>query len=71
GQNLKIFAAEAQPGKADEAPGSIGTPTAAGLPVATADGYVILKEVQPAGKKRMLIADFLHGHHIKAGEVLR
>jgi methionyl-tRNA formyltransferase len=71
GLSLKIFTAVAQPGEATEAPGTIGTPSAAGLPVATADGFVILREVQPAGKKRMLIADFLRGHHIKAGEVLQ
>lgn len=70
-QNLKIFVAEAQPGKSDETPGIIGKPSAAGLPVATADGHVILKEVQPAGKKRMLIADFLRGYRIKAGAKLQ
>lgn len=71
GQHLKIFAADAQPGKVDEAPGTIGEPSAAGLPVTTADGYVILKEVQPAGKKRMPIADFLRGHRINAGAGLQ
>jgi methionyl-tRNA formyltransferase len=71
GQNLKIFTVEAKSGNVAEAPGTIGTPFAAGLPVATADGYVILKEVQPPGKKRMPIADFLRGHHIKTGAVLQ
>jgi len=70
GHNLKLFTAETRSGKVDEAPGTIGMPSVAGLPVAAADGYVILKEVQPAGKKRMPIAAFLRGHHIKAGTVL-
>src|SRR5208283_2627912 len=59
GQVLKIFSAEANQSKTSEAPGSIGAASAAGLPVAASDGYVILKDIQLAGKKRMLIPDFL------------
>lgn len=65
GQPLKIFTADAEPGKADLPPGSIGAPNDAGLPVAASDGYVILKDVQLAGKKRMLISDFLRGYRLK------
>jgi methionyl-tRNA formyltransferase len=32
---------------------------------------VILKDIQLAGKKRMLIPDFLHGHHLKPETVLQ
>ena len=70
GLSLKIFTAVAQPEKVDQPPGTIGEACADGLPVAATDGYVILKDVQLAGKKRMLIADFLRGHHIKPGNVL-
>lgn len=71
GLSLKIFSSVAQPGKVDQPSGTIGNATAAGLPVAAADGYVILKDVQLAGKKRMLIADFLRGHHLTSGTVLK
>ncbi len=70
GQILKIFSAIAQPGKVDQAPGIICSANADILSVAASDGYVILKDIQLAGKKRMLIADFLRGHHIKRGTVL-
>jgi methionyl-tRNA formyltransferase len=71
GQVLKIFSAEANQSKVSEAPGTIGTACAAGLPVAASDGHVILKDVQLAGKKRMLISDFLRGHHLKPETVLQ
>ncbi|KQC07777.1 MAG: methionyl-tRNA formyltransferase [Smithella sp. SDB] len=71
GQSLKIFIAEASPGIINQMPGTIGTANAAGLPVAAADGYVILKDVQLAGKKRMPVSDFLRGYHLKPGSVLQ
>jgi methionyl-tRNA formyltransferase len=71
GQVLKIFSAEANQNKVSETPGIIGAVCAAGLPVAASDGYVILKDVQLAGKKKMLISDFLRGHHLKPGTVLK
>ena len=71
GQVLKIFSAEANHNKVSETPGTIGAASAAGLPVAASDGYIILKDVQLAGKKRMLISDFLRGHHLKPETVLQ
>ncbi|MBN1364024.1 MAG: methionyl-tRNA formyltransferase [Syntrophaceae bacterium] len=70
GLSLKIFSAVAHTGKNYQPPGAIGSATAEGLPVAAADGYVILKDVQLAGKKRMLIADFLRGYQLNAGVIL-
>jgi methionyl-tRNA formyltransferase len=70
GQPLKIFTAEAQPGKVDRPPGTIGIASASGLPVAAKDGYVILKDIQLAGKKRMLVTDFLRGYRLKPETVL-
>jgi len=61
GQTLKVFTAAARPGHVDQSPGTIGASGPAGLPVAVADGHVIIKDVQLAGKKRMLIGDFLRG----------
>jgi methionyl-tRNA formyltransferase len=71
GQVLKIFSAEANQNKTSETPGTIGAVCAAGLPVAASDGYVILKDVQLAGKKKMLISDFLRGHKLKPETVLQ
>jgi methionyl-tRNA formyltransferase len=71
GQVLKIFSAKAKQNKISEAPGTIGAVSATGLPIAASDGYVILKDVQLAGKKRMLISDFLRGYHLKPETVLQ
>ena len=69
GQELKIFSAQAKPASPKEPPGTIALPVAAGLPVAASDGYVIITDVQPAGKKRMTIADFLRGRRLEQGKV--
>ena len=71
GLSLKIFTAEVKPGKVNQPPGTIGTVSAAGLPVAASDGYVILKDVQLAGKKRMLAQDFLRGYRLNPETVLK
>lgn len=70
GQALKIFTAVAQPGHVDQSPGTIEAAGAAGLPIAAPDGRVLLKDVQLAGKRRMLIGDFLRGYRLKEGSVL-
>ncbi len=70
GLSLKIFSAIAQPGTIEQTPGMVGTLNITGLPVTAADGCVVLKEVQLAGKKRMMINDFLRGYHLKPGTVL-
>ncbi len=70
GQPLKVFTAVAGEGKVHLPPGTINEAGAAGLSVAASDGYVILKDIQLAGKKRMPVSDFLRGHHIKTGTVL-
>lgn len=70
GQTLKIFSAEAMTGDVKLKPGAVGTVTAAGLHVAASDGYVLLKDVQLAGKKRMLIGDFLRGYRLKPDAIL-
>jgi methionyl-tRNA formyltransferase len=70
GQSLKIFSATAAKDKVSSAPGTTGTETPQGLPVAAADGYVFLKDVQLAGKKRMAAHDFLRGYRIKPQTIL-
>jgi methionyl-tRNA formyltransferase len=69
-QILKIYAAQPLQGPVDQTPGTIGAATDEGLAVAAADGHVILKEVQLAGKKRMSMNDFLRGYRVKTGSIL-
>jgi methionyl-tRNA formyltransferase len=64
GQQLKIYEAGATQIQVTDAPGTIGEVNTDGLPVAAGNGYVLLKEVQLAGKKRMAIRDFLRGFRL-------
>jgi methionyl-tRNA formyltransferase len=70
GQPLKIFQVTAEHGQTKDAPGTIGPETDRGLSVAAADGCIYLKEVQLAGKKRMLIHDFLRGYRLRPKAIL-
>ena len=70
GQLLKIYAAAAEPGPTDQPPGTIGNAVTDGLPVAVSDGHVILKDIQLAGKKRMLMVEFLRGYRLAPGSIL-
>ena len=71
GLPLKIFKAVAQPCMIDQSPGIICDASSDSLSVAALDGYIILKDVQLAGKKRMPIDVFLRGHHIRPGTILQ
>jgi methionyl-tRNA formyltransferase len=63
GKTLKIFRTEKQPGTTGSASGSFETDKKQFLKFACADGYVLVKELQLEGKKRMAIEDFLRGYH--------
>lgn len=52
----------------DRQPGELMTGGA--MHVATADRFLVVTELQPAGKKAMLAADFLRGHQPKPGSKL-
>ena len=58
--SMKIFRAEFVAGKADK-PGTITTDWQKELEVACADGRIIIRELQMAGKRRMGVEDFLRG----------
>ncbi len=51
-------------------PGEIVVSDRQQLIVATGDGGLSLLSVQPAGKRVMPIADFLHGYHLREGDRL-
>ncbi|MBL7695440.1 MAG: methionyl-tRNA formyltransferase [Ferruginibacter sp.] len=63
GKTLKIFRTEKQPGSTGSACGSFETDKKQFLKFACADGYVLVKELQLEGKKRMAVEDFLRGYH--------
>ena len=70
GKMLKIFSAQGEEIPVTETPGTVGRETEKGLPVASKDGYVYLKEIQQENKKRMSVRAFLRGFRISPGDTL-
>lgn len=58
---IKIFIAEKEITAHSETPGAWTTDHKNFLKFASSDGYIVIKELQPEGKKRMAIEDFLRG----------
>lgn len=58
---VKIYSADYEPDSPSESPGTIITDSKNWLKVAVPDGYLNVKELQLAGKKRMDIESFLRG----------
>jgi methionyl-tRNA formyltransferase len=72
---LKVFRPEPEPDyEHDAEPGTVlsvdGTDAAAGMRVACGTGAVLVREVKPAGKRRMTTADWIRGRGIEAGQRL-
>lgn len=61
GKNLKVYASEYQLSETDIQPGAFLTDNKTYLKFAAKDGFVLLKDIQLEGKKRMGIEDFLRG----------
>ena len=59
---LKIFETEKQYCSHNYQPGSIDTDKKTYLRIATTDGYLNIRSLQLAGKKRMEVTDFLRGY---------
>lgn len=70
GKNLKIWEVCAGAPEDGAAPGTIVRVTKEAIEVQTGKGILILKSVQPEGKKRMQVKDFLLGYPVAAGEKL-
>ena len=68
---LKIWKAEALPDNPGEKgmPGEAARVTKHSLEIQTGDGFLSIKELQPEGKKRMGIDEFLRGYPVENGEV--
>lgn len=59
---FKIYTSKKEYAKPAAAPGAIETDKKSFLKFAAADGYIYVLEVQPEGKKRMPVTDFLRGY---------
>lgn len=60
GEVLRIWRAEPLPGGRQTAPGTVVNASAAGMDVAAGEGVLRVREVQPAGSRRMDAADFIN-----------
>ena len=60
---IKIYSTEFEPDMKSDSVGSVATDGKTFLKVAVPDGYIFLKEIQLAGKKRLSIENFLRGFH--------
>lgn len=49
-------------------PGEVAAVDEGELLVRTGDGAVAIRQIQPAGKRAMSVADFLHGHAVTVGD---
>jgi len=71
GQELKLFASRVQDAPTPGCvPGRVKGNQTEGLPVETAQGTVVIREVQYPGKKRMGAVEFLRGFGIPVGTLL-
>ncbi|SFJ61923.1 methionyl-tRNA formyltransferase [Thermoflavimicrobium dichotomicum] len=67
---MKIWWAEASDQEANALPGTVIRVEETGIYVAAGKGTLILKEVQPAGKRRMKVEEFVRGRQMQVGERL-
>ncbi|ATF09317.1 methionyl-tRNA formyltransferase [Candidatus Enterovibrio altilux] len=58
--NIKVWNAEAEPGKSDYAPGIILSADKTGIRIVTGNGILRLTSIQPPSKKEMSAADILN-----------
>ena len=65
---LRSAVATRTAGASASSPGTILGTTSEGIHVATGDGELALLEVQPEGRRAMLVHDFLLGHRLTPGE---
>ena len=70
GKTLKLFSSRTMSrGDAEVLPGRVRGHSAQGLMVETADGVILVSELQLAGRKRVRASDFLRGFSLAPGTV--
>lgn len=68
GKLLKVYESRKEEAGREEEPGSISTDNKKFLKFACSDGFIHVMDIQPEGKKRMNIEDFLRGHKIEQAQ---
>ena len=66
-KRLRIIKVRVDKGTLDDIPGKVARVTDLGIEVGTGQGRLVIKELQPEGKKSMSAKSFLAGHKIKQG----
>lgn len=73
-KTLKIWASDLEPGSGEDTqknpPGTITEITKNSIKIACGKGLLSITELQPEGKKKMQVKDFLLGNKVKTGELL-
>ncbi|MBT8132346.1 MAG: methionyl-tRNA formyltransferase [Gammaproteobacteria bacterium] len=64
GQQLRVWAADAQAGGDAAAPGTVISDNDEYMSVSTGDGVLLIHSLQPAGKRVMAAQDFLNAHDV-------
>ncbi len=67
GKRFRLFSPEVVHKTTDAAAGSIILADSRGLLIATGENSLLVKELQPEGKKRLSVESFLCGHKLEAG----
>jgi methionyl-tRNA formyltransferase len=67
GERWMVWSATAGPAGASAGPGTIIDVTKQSIHVATGDGVLALREIQPANSKRLTVAQYLAGHRVIVG----
>lgn len=68
GRRLRFCKVETGPGMAGDTAGEIMRVSDYGIEVGTLKDRIIVTEIQPEGKKRMTVQNYLQGHPVKSGE---
>ena len=70
GQSLKLWRTDVnpQPPAVRGRPGEVVAVSGDGVVVAAGEGSVAIQEVQPPGRRRMTVREFLSGHPVRVGE---
>lgn len=71
GVRYRFFAPQIIPHSGNEQPGTIVRADRQGLVVASGDDRLLITEIQAEGRKRMKVADCLHGLRINPGAMIR
>ena len=70
GKTLKVWEAAVEVSESKAAPGSVVEVTKDSIKVQTGQNWLVLKQIQLEGKKRMDVAAFLLGYKVEVGTVL-